>query len=550
MKYFKGYLSLLLLVVVVCACAQPQKAGALRILFIGNSYTYYNSTPELVKAFIQEKFPDQTVETRLISGGGMTLANHWQEEATIEAIRTGDWDYVVLQEQSRLGMGVMIDNETYFGPTDQFFEHARKFDAEIKASGAKTIFFMTWSRRDQPGEQAILTHAYATIAKELGAMVAPVGLVWDEVRTDPNMDLYADDGGHPSPAGSYLASATLFATLMGEDPQGLPGTISGKRLLTTGETSPETIVLVDLSKEDARSIQQESWEVVKAMKRSDDHLSFSRPEPGYTIPVLPAGETMALKDMEGKWYGTGTYGADYLGQILEVKDVGGAPEVSLSFYSPHREDQMRVDRAVIDNDRLTLTLYDSLRTVNATLSIALIDGKMKGLLETSGNFKMYKHLNFSGSPVLETIDLSALAAQMESFRKAIAKDGYSKAALKHYEEYSKLIGEPFQPEEFYLNAMGYNFLRDDMVEDALNRFELAMVYYPESVNACDSYAEALLAAGRKEEALAIYTRAYELAKKTGYENLSYIESNLNKLKNNIAIDPEGEAAPPPPPPPQ
>ena len=98
--------------------------------------------------------------------------------------------------------------------------------------------------------------------------------------------------------------------------------------------------------------------------------------------------------------------------------------------------------------------------------------------------------------------------------------------------------------------MGYNFLRDERVDDALNRFELAMIYYPESVNTYDSYAEALLAAGRKEEALAVYTRAYELAKKTNYENLAYIEANLNKLKNNIAVDLEGEAVPPPPPPPQ
>jgi hypothetical protein len=43
----------------------------------------------------------------LISGGGMTLEDHWQNEGTIQTIRTIDWDFVVLQEQSKLGMGGM-----------------------------------------------------------------------------------------------------------------------------------------------------------------------------------------------------------------------------------------------------------------------------------------------------------------------------------------------------------------------------------------------------------------------------------------------------------
>lgn len=151
-------------------------------MFIGNSYTYYNSSPELLKALIHEKFPDHLVETQLISGGGMTLADHWQNEGTIQTIRTGDWDYVVLQEQSKLGMGVMVDNDIYFGQTERFFEHARKFDIEITKADAKTVFLMTWSVRDKPKEQAILTHAYTAIAKELKAVLAPVGLVWDELR--------------------------------------------------------------------------------------------------------------------------------------------------------------------------------------------------------------------------------------------------------------------------------------------------------------------------------------------------------------------------------
>ena len=103
MTNLKKYLVLLLVGVLAFSCTQPKQDNKLKILFIGNSYTYYNSTPEVVKALLQERFPKQEVETQLISGGGMTLADHWKNESTLESIQSGAWDYVVLQEQSKLG---------------------------------------------------------------------------------------------------------------------------------------------------------------------------------------------------------------------------------------------------------------------------------------------------------------------------------------------------------------------------------------------------------------------------------------------------------------
>ena len=66
MIYLKRSFSLLLIVVLALSCVQTQDKDEIRVLFIGNSYTYYNSTPELVKALIQEKFSEQVVKTQLI----------------------------------------------------------------------------------------------------------------------------------------------------------------------------------------------------------------------------------------------------------------------------------------------------------------------------------------------------------------------------------------------------------------------------------------------------------------------------------------------------
>ena len=146
--------------------------------------------------------------------------------------------------------------------------------------------------------------------------------------------------------------------------------------------------------------------------------------------------------------------------------------------------------------------------------MALQGEEIKGLLEAPGNYHMYKHLNFSRDAQVNGIDLSALAGLMQAKEANIKQMGFVKAAKKHYEGYSELIGEAYQPEEFFLNAVGYNYLRDGKIDDALNLFDLAMAYYPNSVNTYDSYAEALVVAGRKEEALAIYEKALTLGRKT------------------------------------
>jgi len=63
---------------------------------------------------------------------------------------------------------------------------------------------------------------------------------------------------------------------------------------------------------------------------------------------------------------------------------------------------------------------------------------MSGMLESPGQFAMYKHFNFTREPVHNEIDLPALDLRMDAFERNITKMGYVEAAMKHYEEYSYL----------------------------------------------------------------------------------------------------------------
>lgn len=549
MKLIKNSCYFIFLLFVLQSCLKSTESDSIKVLFIGNSYTYYNSSPELLRALVNEKFSNKPIEVQLISQGGMTLKRHWEEGRAVDAIKSNDWDYVVLQEQSKLGMGLIIDNDFYFGQTDNFYEYSRKFDAEIKNSGAQTAFFMTWSINKRPEEQEILTHAYSSIAKELDAKLIPVGLVWDKVRDNSQFNLYDMDGSHPSAHGSYLVAVSMFSSLLGENPLGLSGNISGFNLSSTGEASIEKEQLVDIAKHDAIAIQKASWEVVEAIRKVGGYIDINKPKQSYTLPKLLDGDNIDNQIIEGRWYGTSTYSTNYLGVILDIESTQNDLDVLLSFYSPDRQDEIVVKDVELKENQLNMIIIDSLRTMSSNLSFSLSKDKLSGLSKSFGsNFINYKHWNFSREKNQKEIDLEAVDVLMKSFNNEIDKIGYVKAAINHYKRYGSLINDTYLPDEMYLNVVGYNFVEDGKIKDALDIFELAMTLYPESVNTYDSYGETLIKAGKFEKGLNIYTKGYELAKKTGNENAAYMEANLKRFKDGKSKQQQSALPPPPPPP--
>lgn len=209
-----GYrIGLILLSVVFCMgiVGKQVDAGALkvskqplRVLFIGNSYTYVNNLPWLTQRLSVSARETRRLETDMVTVGGATLKNHWERGEALKRIQNERWDYVVLQEQSTLPMT----------QPEVMYEYARLFDAEIKQVNARTVFYLTWAKQNRPQTQQILTDSYTTIAEELKAEVAPVGLAWQKVQKEnPKLKLYYRDESHPSPIGSYVAACLTLPWL-------------------------------------------------------------------------------------------------------------------------------------------------------------------------------------------------------------------------------------------------------------------------------------------------------------------------------------------------
>jgi hypothetical protein len=176
----------------------------LRVLFIGNSYTYYNGMPNMLASMVPSS-GRLRIETRAETIGGATLERLAALRSTRFALLDGPWDFVVLQEQSMLPI---------ISP-EKMFRAARELDAEVRKVNAKTLLYLTWARRSEAAKQATLDHAYGTLGKELGALVAPVGPAWQAALiASPDLALYVNDGSHPTPLGSFLAACVIYLTML------------------------------------------------------------------------------------------------------------------------------------------------------------------------------------------------------------------------------------------------------------------------------------------------------------------------------------------------
>ncbi|MGI9272494.1 MAG: DUF4886 domain-containing protein [Woeseiaceae bacterium] len=216
----------------VAATLIPVDAAPKQVLFVGNSFTYYNnSVHKHYRALRNENNADGTARMLAISGG--SLAEH--EGGLRRMLEAGQWDTVVLQGYSN---GPITP-----GKAEQFREAARDYAAIIRHNGAEPVFFMTWAYTSLPQMTAELDEAYTAIGVELDAKVVPVGLAFARALSlRPDLDLVTNDDKHPTMAGTYLASCTFYAALHGESPEGLQYSAG-------------------LAEKDAAFLQQVAWQV-------------------------------------------------------------------------------------------------------------------------------------------------------------------------------------------------------------------------------------------------------------------------------------------------
>ena len=178
----------------------------MRILMLGNSFTYFNDMPQTLAAMTGWEVAAHT-------RGGAYLCEHLDPQSelgakTLPALRGETWDYVILQEQSRAP----------YEKRGQFLESVRQLCLLIRAAGAMPILYATWAYKEGTEKLASIDMTYAAFSDALyasyheaaernGALVADVGRAFDALRH--LVSLYEDDDYHPSEVGSLVAAQAI-----------------------------------------------------------------------------------------------------------------------------------------------------------------------------------------------------------------------------------------------------------------------------------------------------------------------------------------------------
>ncbi|PID94074.1 MAG: hypothetical protein CSA95_04775 [Bacteroidetes bacterium] len=161
--------------------------------------------------------------------GGYRLIDHANSVTSMNKIKEGSWDFVVLQAQSQEPSWPIGQMEV------EVFPYAKILSDTIKAYNpcAEILFFETWGRKngDQQNCQVWppvcsfeemndrLLAGYYMMTEQNEASISPVGIAWRMAREDGMMneiDLFSSDGSHPSPYGSYLSACVIYYSIFKE----------------------------------------------------------------------------------------------------------------------------------------------------------------------------------------------------------------------------------------------------------------------------------------------------------------------------------------------
>ena len=188
----------------------------IRMLFIGNSFVYYNDLPQLMRDEAAKRGDDLFVDS--VTKGGYFLHCYTDPEdeygrQVMEKAKE-QWDVVVLQDQS-------------FNPA------ANKADTICNAkkladmfSGAKILMYQTWAYRD--GSEKLnstgmsydelytkLKEAYIEAAEAVNGTVVPVGDAFKKLHDEGSkIDVYNKvDNYHPSLEGSLIIRDLFYKAI-------------------------------------------------------------------------------------------------------------------------------------------------------------------------------------------------------------------------------------------------------------------------------------------------------------------------------------------------
>jgi len=172
------------------------------ILFVGNSLTYTNDLPGLVKIIADSN--GLNIGIKMLAYPDYAISDHWESGTVQDLIASKVFDFVVIQQgpsSQALGREILI-------------EYGKKYSELCKANDVKLAFFMVWPSLDYYETFDGVIKNYRDAATINNALLCPVGEVWKQHFDNTNdFTYYGPDGFHPSYTGTKVAARVIAGVL-------------------------------------------------------------------------------------------------------------------------------------------------------------------------------------------------------------------------------------------------------------------------------------------------------------------------------------------------
>jgi hypothetical protein len=200
--------------------AQPTERE-LRVLYIGNSLTYWHDLPRTI-ADLAKSVDESPLVYRVIAKPDYALEDHWSK-GNARIIAEGGWNLVIMQQ----GPSSLLKNQ------QNLRYWTARFDSLIQAAGARSALYQVWPARRHKTSFTAVRESYRAAAIDVNGMFIPAGEAWRAAWTvDPTLDFYGSDGFHPSRLGTYLVALVHFELIYNRPAADLPdiAIVDGRQL--------------------------------------------------------------------------------------------------------------------------------------------------------------------------------------------------------------------------------------------------------------------------------------------------------------------------------
>jgi hypothetical protein len=170
----------------------------LKILFVGNSLTYYNDLPSLVSQIAKEDGVEISYKT--IALPNFSIDDHLAGESIPSAFSKDKFDFLIAQQ----GPSSLPEAQ------EMLKASAIKLSKICASHKTRLALYMVWPEMSRGFAREDVIVSYTNAAKASNALLCPAGVAWKKAMSLP---LYGPDGFHPGIHGSVLAALTIYASI-------------------------------------------------------------------------------------------------------------------------------------------------------------------------------------------------------------------------------------------------------------------------------------------------------------------------------------------------